>query len=126
MVTGLKRSLSAAAAAIYVRATAGSALSRPFFPSCRNFHSSGRRDYCRRQDYSTGAAAAMEVEDRVPEGLRRFPGHCGWDLMGSLEYLEYRRSLYGDITHKALLVDAVGTLLVPSQPMAQVCLSANI
>lgn len=38
----------------------------------------------------------------------------GWD------YEAYRRSLYGDITHKALLVDAVGTLVVPSQPMAQI------
>ncbi|XP_074589267.1 putative hydrolase C7D4.05 [Curcuma longa] len=120
MVMGLKRSLSVAAAAIYARATAGSALSRPSFPSCRNFHSSGRRDYCRRQDYSTGAAAAMEVGDGVRGGLRWLPGYCGWDLTGSLEYLEYRRSLYGEITHKALLVDAVGTLLVPSQPMAQI------
>nr|DAD28084.1 TPA_asm: hypothetical protein HUJ06_029552 [Nelumbo nucifera] len=33
----------------------------------------------------------------------------------------YRRPLYGDITHMALLVDAVGTLLVPSQPTAQIC-----
>lgn len=37
------------------------------------------------------------------------------------EYEDYRRSLYGEITHKALLVDAVGTLLVPAQPTAQVC-----
>ncbi|KAJ6852499.1 rhythmically expressed protein isoform X1 [Iris pallida] len=36
------------------------------------------------------------------------------------EYEEYRRSLYGEITHKAVLVDAVGTLVVPSQPMAQI------
>jgi len=36
------------------------------------------------------------------------------------DYEDYRKSLYGDITHKALLVDAVGTLVVPSQPMAQV------
>ena len=36
------------------------------------------------------------------------------------DYEEYRRSLYGEITHKAVLVDAVGTLVVPSQPMAQV------
>ncbi|OVA04025.1 HAD hydrolase [Macleaya cordata] len=40
---------------------------------------------------------------------------------GLKEYEEYRRSLYGgDITHKALLVDAVGTLVVPAQPMAQI------
>lgn len=38
------------------------------------------------------------------------------------EYEEYRKSLYGEITHRAVLVDAVGTLLVPSQPMAQVCI----
>eukprot|EP00258_Populus_trichocarpa_P027071 XP_024443090.1 uncharacterized protein LOC7458927 isoform X3 [Populus trichocarpa] len=36
------------------------------------------------------------------------------------DYEDYRKSLYGDITHKALLVDAVGTLVVPSQPMAQI------
>ncbi|EOA27573.1 hypothetical protein CARUB_v10023710mg, partial [Capsella rubella] len=36
------------------------------------------------------------------------------------EYEDYRRSLYGEITHKALLVDAVGTLLVPAQPTAQI------
>ncbi|KAF9596859.1 hypothetical protein IFM89_013907 [Coptis chinensis] len=44
----------------------------------------------------------------------------GFELLGVREYEEYRRSLYGDITHKALLVDAVGTLVVPSQPMAQI------
>lgn len=36
------------------------------------------------------------------------------------DYADYRRSLYGQITHKALLVDAVGTLVLPSQPMAEV------
>lgn len=42
-------------------------------------------------------------------------------LVGWKGYEEYRRALYGgNITHKALLVDAVGTLVVPSQPMAQV------
>lgn len=40
--------------------------------------------------------------------------------MGLKDYEEYRRALYGGITHKALLVDAVGTLVIPSQPMAQV------
>ncbi|KAM7270139.1 hypothetical protein ACFE04_029353 [Oxalis oulophora] len=39
---------------------------------------------------------------------------------GAKDYLDYRKSLYGEITHKALLVDAVGTLLAPSQPMAQI------
>uniref|UniRef100_A0A453ATW9 Haloacid dehalogenase-like hydrolase domain-containing protein 3 n=1 Tax=Aegilops tauschii subsp. strangulata TaxID=200361 RepID=A0A453ATW9_AEGTS len=28
--------------------------------------------------------------------------------------------IYGDITHKAILVDAAGTLLAPTEPMAQV------
>lgn len=42
-------------------------------------------------------------------------------LVGWKGYEEYRRALYGgDITHKALLVDAVGTLVIPSQPMAQI------
>ncbi|RDX76566.1 hypothetical protein CR513_43426, partial [Mucuna pruriens] len=36
------------------------------------------------------------------------------------DYADYRRSLYGQISHKALLVDAVGTLVLPSQPMAQI------
>ncbi|KAL2895884.1 Haloacid dehalogenase-like hydrolase domain-containing protein 3 [Bienertia sinuspersici] len=37
------------------------------------------------------------------------------------DYSEYRKSLYGGhITHKALFVDAVGTLLVPAQPTAQI------
>ncbi|KAJ3683825.1 hypothetical protein LUZ60_014052 [Juncus effusus] len=46
---------------------------------------------------------------------------CGrWDLMAAREYEQYRRSIYGEITHRALLVDAVGTLLVPAQPMAQI------
>lgn len=50
----------------------------------------------------------------------------GADVIGSRhidgvkDYEDYRRSRYGEITHKALLVDAVGTLVVPSQPMAQV------
>ena len=49
-------------------------------------------------------------------GLR----HLEWEILGVEDYVEYRRSLYGEINHKALLVDAVGTLVVPSQPMAQV------
>ncbi|KAE9465887.1 hypothetical protein C3L33_02205, partial [Rhododendron williamsianum] len=43
----------------------------------------------------------------------------GSRLFGLKDYEDYRRALYGGITHKALLVDAVGTLVVPSQPMAQ-------
>lgn len=41
------------------------------------------------------------------------------------EYEDYRRGLYGGLTHKALFVDAVGTLVIPSQPMAQVKISSN-
>ncbi|KAI8562451.1 hypothetical protein RHMOL_Rhmol03G0038600 [Rhododendron molle] len=44
----------------------------------------------------------------------------GSRLFGLKDYEDYRRALYGGITHKALLVDAVGTLVVPSQPMAQI------
>ena len=40
-------------------------------------------------------------------------------ILGLKDYEDYRRALYGGMTHKALLVDAVGTLVVPSQPMAQ-------
>ncbi|KAF0899055.1 hypothetical protein E2562_012908 [Oryza meyeriana var. granulata] len=38
--------------------------------------------------------------------------------MGAREY--YRRAIYNGITHKAILVDAAGTLLAPTKPMAQV------
>ncbi|XP_066398234.1 uncharacterized protein [Miscanthus floridulus] len=48
------------------------------------------------------------------------PGAARWELMGAREYYDYRRALYGDITHKAILVDAAGTLLAPTEPMAQV------
>lgn len=44
----------------------------------------------------------------------------GLDIWGAKDYEDYRKSRYGEITHKALLVDAVGTLVVPAQPMAQV------
>ena len=48
------------------------------------------------------------------------PGAARWELMGAREYYDYRKSIYGDVTHRALLVDAVGTLVVPAQPTAQV------
>ncbi|XP_057548871.1 uncharacterized protein LOC130827225 [Amaranthus tricolor] len=54
------------------------------------------------KSYSVSSAAASE-----PEMVDGF-----W----SKEYEDYRKSLYGgNITHKALFVDAVGTLLVPAQ-----------
>lgn len=58
------------------------------------------------RNFSSSAAAAAVLPQREPMGVK--------------EYEDYRRSLYGDITHKALLVDAAGTLLAPSQPMAQI------
>ncbi|CAL9137172.1 unnamed protein product [Musa acuminata var. zebrina] len=119
MARATKGSLTVAVA-ICARVRGGAALSPTSLSSCRNLHSSGRKDDSRRQEYSTGAAAAVEVEGGIPGGLRRLPGRQGWDLAGAIEYLEYRRSLYGEITHKALLVDAVGTLVAPSQPMAQI------
>ncbi|CAK9184036.1 unnamed protein product [Ilex paraguariensis] len=44
----------------------------------------------------------------------------GSRLFGLKDYEDYRRALYGGLTHKALLVDAAGTLVAPSQPMAQI------
>ncbi|KAF5938280.1 hypothetical protein HYC85_025786 [Camellia sinensis] len=61
--------------------------------------------------YSNGAARKFRVN---PFGV------LGRSLSSSSlkDYEEYRKALYGGITHKALLVDAVGTLVLPSQPMA--------
>jgi hypothetical protein len=36
------------------------------------------------------------------------------------EYYDYHHAIYGDITHKAILIDAASTLLAPTEPMAQV------
>lgn len=63
--------------------------------------------------YSSSALAQNEYE---VVGSR----HMGLEILGVKDYVDYRRSLYGEISHKALLVDAVGTLVIPSQPMAQV------
>ncbi|RYR01470.1 hypothetical protein Ahy_B06g080341 isoform A [Arachis hypogaea] len=52
------------------------------------------------------SSAAAQVAESETEALK--------------DYADYRRSLYGHITHKALLVDAVGTLVLPSQPMAEI------
>ncbi|CAA3018765.1 haloacid dehalogenase-like hydrolase domain-containing 3 [Olea europaea subsp. europaea] len=59
---------------------------------------------------STWAAAAVVPEEENESKL--------FGLVR--EYEDHRRNLYGGLTHKALLVDAVGTLVVPSQPMAQI------
>ncbi|KAJ4756215.1 Haloacid dehalogenase-like hydrolase domain-containing protein 3 [Rhynchospora pubera] len=61
------------------------------------------------------AAGAVAAEAEVHDGASL------WDLTAAArEYEQYRRSIYGEITHRALLVDAVGTLVVPAQPMAQI------
>lgn len=64
--------------------------------------------------YSSYAAVATKNVERLGSG------GMGLELLGERDYLDYRRSLYGEITHKALLVDAVGTLVIPSQPMAEI------
>ncbi|XP_073305854.1 uncharacterized protein [Primulina huaijiensis] len=72
----------------------------------------------RSSSFSTSAAAlAVDPRPLTPqvEDLN------GSRILGLVkEYEDYRRNLYDGLTHKALLVDAVGTLLVPSQPMAQI------
>lgn len=62
-----------------------------------------------------GTAAAAEVPEAVVGA-----GGARWEPMGAREYYDYRRAIYGDITHKAILVDAAGTLLAPTEPMAKV------
>ncbi|MQL72397.1 hypothetical protein Taro_004769 [Colocasia esculenta] len=71
--------------------------------------------------YATEAAPVEVAPRRGLLGGREGRGPGGLELVGATkDYYDYRRSLYGDVTHKALLVDAVGTLLVPSQPTAQI------
>uniref|UniRef100_A0A9I9CXE9 Haloacid dehalogenase-like hydrolase domain-containing protein 3 n=1 Tax=Cucumis melo TaxID=3656 RepID=A0A9I9CXE9_CUCME len=91
-----------------------SLLSRPPFPSngvqaVARLHPFGGLG----SSFSSSAVASMEPETLGSRGI-------GFEILGVKDYEDYRRSLYGDITHKALLVDAVGTLVVPSQPMAQI------
>ncbi|KAL1548744.1 haloacid dehalogenase-like hydrolase domain-containing protein 3 [Salvia divinorum] len=62
--------------------------------------------------FSTSAAVAAPEPAEAVDGSR---------IMGMVkDYEDYRRNLYGGFTHNALLVDAVGTLVVPAQPMAQI------
>ncbi|KAL8489359.1 hypothetical protein ACS0TY_025310 [Phlomoides rotata] len=67
---------------------------------------------------SFSTAAAAEVHTEAPPPSEVLSGPRIFDLVK--DYEDYRRNLYGGLTHKALLVDAVGTLVVPSQPMAQI------
>lgn len=66
--------------------------------------------------FSSSAGLAAESPPPPPPEALSGPRILGLDK----EYEDYRRNLYGGLTHKALLVDAVGTLVIPSQPMAQV------
>lgn len=63
--------------------------------------------------FGSFSSSAASLDNSEASGSSRLVGWKGYE--------EYRRALYGgNITHKALLVDAVGTLVIPSQPMAQV------
>ncbi|NP_001147144.2 Haloacid dehalogenase-like hydrolase domain-containing protein 3 [Zea mays] len=72
------------------------------------------------------AAAAARLQPALAAGARglgtaaEVAAGARWEPMGAREYYDYRRAMYGDITHKAILVDAAGTLLAPTEPMAQV------
>ncbi|KAG8063331.1 hypothetical protein GUJ93_ZPchr0003g18272 [Zizania palustris] len=78
------------------------------------------------------ASAAAATRAALQGGLRRLgtvaeaeaeaerEGGARWELSAAREYYDYRKSIYGGVTHRALLVDAVGTLVVPAQPTAQV------
>lgn len=66
-----------------------------------------------------GTTSAAETESRKDKEEVEGAG-AGWELSAAREYYDYRKSIYGDVTHRALLVDAVGTLVVPAQPTAQV------
>ncbi|XP_073157389.1 uncharacterized protein [Henckelia pumila] len=71
----------------------------------------------RSSSFSTSAAVAVDLRPLPPpaEVLN------GSRILGLVkEYEDYRRNLYNGLTHKALFVDAVGTLVVPAQPMAQI------
>ncbi|XP_028113720.1 uncharacterized protein LOC114311749 isoform X1 [Camellia sinensis] len=72
--------------------------------------------------YSNGAARKFRVAPFGGSGrsLSSSVAPLESDMVSLKDYEEYRKALYGGITHKALLVDAVGTLALPSQPMAQI------
>ncbi|KAI7990247.1 Haloacid dehalogenase-like hydrolase domain-containing protein 3 [Camellia lanceoleosa] len=72
--------------------------------------------------YSNGAARKFRVAPFGGSGrsLSSSVAPLESDMVSLKDYEEYRKALYGGITHKALLVDAVGTLVLPSQPMAQI------
>jgi hypothetical protein len=67
-----------------------------------------------------GTSSAAETERERGREKEEEEERAGWELSAAREYYDYRKSIYGDVTHRALLVDAVGTLVVPAQPTAQV------
>jgi hypothetical protein len=68
-----------------------------------------------------GTSSAAETEKERERGKEKEEEDgAGWELSAAREYYDYRKSIFGDVTHRALLVDAVGTLIVPAQPTAQV------
>nr|XP_020173193.2 uncharacterized protein LOC109758739 [Aegilops tauschii subsp. strangulata] len=90
----------------------------PHLPTpAQHTHPCARPQRRRRRPRSGSSAPAAATE--APEAVVG-AGGARWEPMGTREYYEYRRAIYGDITHKAILVDAAGTLLAPTEPMAQV------
>ncbi|KAF5938283.1 hypothetical protein HYC85_025789 [Camellia sinensis] len=63
--------------------------------------------------YSNGAARKFRVAPFGGSGrsLSSSVAPLESDMVSLKDYEEYRKALYGGITHKALLVDAVGTLI---------------
>ncbi|XBI62301.1 hypothetical protein VPH35_042945 [Triticum aestivum] len=87
----------------------------PHLPTpAQHTHPYARPPRWRRPSSSAPATAAEAPEAVVGAGGAR------WEPMGAREYYDYRRAIYGDITHKAILVDAASTLLAPTEPMAHV------
>ncbi|KAF7083612.1 hypothetical protein CFC21_087382 [Triticum aestivum] len=87
----------------------------PHLPTpVQHTHPCARPPWRRRPGSSVPAAVAEAPKAVVGAGGAR------WEPMGAWEYYDYRRAIYGDITHKAILVDAAGTILAPTESMAQV------
>jgi hypothetical protein len=69
--------------------------------------------------YSTARQGARGVDVERRSNPVAAAAVARWELMGAGagagEYYDYRRAIYGDITHKAILVDDAGTLLAPTE-----------
>ncbi|XBI44414.1 hypothetical protein VPH35_109049 [Triticum aestivum] len=87
----------------------------PHLPTpVQHTHHCARPPWRRRPGSSVPAVVAEAPEAVVGAGGAR------WELMGAWEYYDYRRAIYDDITDKAILVDATGIILAPTESMAQV------